>query len=221
MKSFLKKFFLILFLVIFIAVAYFVYLNKQADSISKGEQIPRYDSVKSALFVVDIQEATTGKVSITDEYIQQSDSLIEKINNIIKHSENKNIPIIYIYTETDSWFIHLLNNTMKKGSIGTQIDSRLLRVSDYILPKEKKDAFSNPSLDIILRKNEISRLYIVGLDAAYCVKNTISAALNRGFEVLVIEDALISETKALKEEMIQYFKNNGVKIIRTFEYYGD
>jgi ABC-type polysaccharide/polyol phosphate export permease len=63
--------------------------------------------------------------------------------------------------------------------------------------------------------------YIVGLDAAYCVKNTISAALNRGFEVLVIEDALISETKALKEEMIQYFKNNGVKIIRTFEYYGD
>ncbi len=218
MKSFLKRFFLILFIVILLVVAYLIYLDKQADIISKGEIISDYDTVKSVLMVIDIQEATTGKVSITEEYIQQSDMLITKINHLIQHSEKKDIPVIYIYTETDNWLINLLNSTMKKGSIGTELDSRLHQVSEHILPKEKKDSFSNPYLDKILREKEVSRLYIVGLDAAYCVKNTIIAAVSRGYKVIVIEDALISETQALKDEMINLFLQTGVKIISSNDY---
>lgn len=218
MKSFLKRFFLILLLFVIIVVLYFIYLNKEADVVTKGEPIPKYDTLKSALIVIDIQEATTGKVSITEQYIRQSDSLIKRINNIIMHSENKNIPIIYIFTETDNWLINILNSTMKKGSIGTQIDSRLNLVSKYVLSKKKKDSFSNPELDDILKKNKISRLYFVGLDAAYCVNNTISAAINRNYDVFVIKDALISETDSLKNKMIQNYKKNDVKIITTYEY---
>jgi len=107
---------------------------------------------------------------------------------------------------------------MKKGSIGTQIDSRLLIISDYILPKEKSDSFSNPHLDEILMKNKINRLYIAGLDAAYCVKNTITAAQNRGYDVVVIEDALLSKTTELKAEMIDYFRSTGVTVITSREY---
>jgi len=100
---------------------------------------------------------------------------------------------------------------MKKGSIGTQIDSRLNLVSEYVLSKEKKDSFSNPELDDILKKNKISRLYFVGLDAAYCVNNTISAAINRNYDVFVIKDALISETDSLKNKMIHNYKKMMLK----------
>jgi len=114
MKSFLKRFLLILLSFIIIMVLYFIYLNKEADIITKGEPIPKYDTLKSALIVVDIQEATTGKVSIKEQYIRQSDSLIKRINDVIMHSENKNIPIIYIFTETDNWLINILNSTNEK-----------------------------------------------------------------------------------------------------------
>ena len=109
---------------------------------------------------------------------------------------------------------------MKKGTVGTQIDSRIHLVSEYIFPKEKKDSFSNPELDNFINKHQISRLYFVGLDEAHCVKNTISAALNRGYEIFVIEDALISETEDLKKEMIEDYKKNGVKIINSSVYAG-
>jgi nicotinamidase-related amidase len=220
MKSFLKWLFLLLLISIILLVSYFIYLNKQSDIITQGEPIPQYDTLRSALLVIDIQEVTTGKVSITEEYVQQSDSLIKRTNEVIQFSQDNNIPVVYIYTQTDNWFIHLINSTMKKGTVGTQIDARVHLGSEYIFPKEKKDSFSNPELDNFMSQHQISRLYFVGLDAAHCVRNTISAGLNRGYEIFVIEDALISETEDLKKEMIEYYNKNGVKIINSSDYAG-
>jgi nicotinamidase-related amidase len=59
------------------------------------------------------------------------------------------------------------------------------------------------------------------LDAAYCVKSTILAAVNRGYDIFVIEDALLAETQAIKEEMIKLYQQNGVNIISAYEYLGN
>jgi nicotinamidase-related amidase len=58
---------------------------------------------------------------------------------------------------------------MAKGRLGAELDSRLNIASDYIQSKKKEDAFSNSDLDSILIKSEISRLFIVGLNAAHCL----------------------------------------------------
>jgi nicotinamidase-related amidase len=193
MKKILKRIFLFLISVIGISIVYFFYFNYQAGIITKGNKIPVYDNSKSALLVVDIQEATTGKLSNTDQYIQKSESLINKINEIVKIVAANNILIIYIYTESSNWFMNLLNDTMEKGSLGTKVDSRLNIVSKNILSKGKMDSFSNPDLDDILIKNKISKIYFVGLDPAYCINNTIAAAQSRGYKPYVIKDAIISE----------------------------
>jgi nicotinamidase-related amidase len=90
------------------------------------------------------------------------------------------------------------------------LDSRLSVVSENILSKEKMDAFSNAVLDDILIKNKISKIYFVGLDPAYCINNTITAAQTRGYKPYLIEDAIISETDELKNEMLEKFNQVGL-----------
>jgi len=218
MKKILKRIFLSIVSIIGIGIIYLFYYDYQAGIITSGDKIPEYDTVRSALLIVDIQEATTGKLSDTGQYIQKSESLIKKINEIIKFAEANNILIVYIYTESSSWFINLLNDTMDKGSLGTQLDSRLSVVSKNILSKEKMDAFSNAALDDILIQNKISKIHFVGLDPVYCINNTIEAARNRGYELYIIEDAIISETDDLKNEMLEKFKSSGASIIKTSEF---
>jgi len=218
MKSFLIRFLLIFILLVIIMVTYHSYLKMQEQIISTGEPIPEYDSLKSALLIIDLQEASTGRMKETEEYSPESNQYIEKINQIIKHSADKNITVIYICAITDNWFLNLLNARMKKGTIGTRLDSRLIKVSDYLLYKNKWDSFSNPELDAILKREQVSRLYIVGLDVNYCIKNTILAALNRGYDVLAIDDALRSGDQTLREQAIQELITKGVQIISSFEF---
>jgi len=199
-------------------VTYHSYLKMQEQIVSTGEPIPEYDNLKSALLVIDLQESSTGRMTETEVYSPESNQYIEKINQIIKHSADKNITVIYICAITDNWFLNLLNARMKKGTIGTRLDSRLIKVSDYLLYKNKWDSFSNPELDAILKREQVSRLYIVGLDVNYCIKNTILAALNRGYDVLAIDDALRSGDQTLREQAIQELITKGVQIISSFEF---
>jgi nicotinamidase-related amidase len=218
MKSFLIRFLLIFILLVIIMITYHSYLKKQEQIISTGEPIPEYDSLKSTLLVIDLQEASTGRMTESEEYSPESNQYIAKVNQIIKHSANQNITVIYICAITDNWLLNLLNDRMKKGTIGTRLDSRLVKVSDYLLQKNKWDSFSNPELDAILKKERVSRLYIVGLDVAYCIKNTIFAALNRGYEVYAIKDALRSGDQVLRKQVMQEFKTKGVKVITSSEF---
>jgi len=199
-------------------ITYHSYLKKQEQIVSTGEPIPEYDNLKSALLVIDLQESSTGRMSETEVYSPECNQYIEKINQIIQHSANQNITVIYICAVTDNWLLNLLNARMKKGTIGTRLDSRLIKNSDYLLEKSKWDSFSNPDLDAILKREQISRLYIVGLDVNYCIKNTILAALNRGYEVFAIDDALRSGDQTLREQAIQELITKGVQIISSFEF---
>gem|GEM_PF-1298556 len=81
--------------------------------------------------------------------------------------------------------------------------------------KNGKDSFRNTNLDSLLQKNEISSLYIAGLDAAECVNATIEAALNRNYKVFVIEDAVISKTPATMDSMMRIFMQRKVNIVTS------
>jgi nicotinamidase-related amidase len=74
------------------------------------------------------------------------------------------------------------------------------------------DAFSNPALDAFLPQNEVSRLYVTGLDAAYCVDRTIKGALNRGYKVTAVKDAIISSTAEKRDQFLKSYETEGVTL---------
>ena len=186
---------------------------------TEGTPIENYQSNNSALLVIDIQEYTTGEVSITEVFKTAADDLIRRINMITEKSAENGIPVIYIRSEISNPLINLMNNSMAVGSLGAELDRRLNILSDYVIPKEKQDAFSNSILDSILIESEISRLFVVGLDAAFCVNSTIEGARNRGYDIAVISDATISDPDSMKNFMLDEFVNRGVEILNTQEFF--
>lgn len=202
----------VLFLIVAIPAVNLFIFSHVSERISKGSLIPEYQRERSALLVIDIQEYTTGSVSQNATYKEHADELTAGINLLSARADSANIPVIYIVSEVTNPLINILNSSLAPGSEGTQLDRRLHVVSPYVLTKNKGDAFTNPELDTLLRKLEINHLYLTGLDASHCVNCTLRGAMNRGYRITVIEDAIISAPVDQKKEMIEQFEDLGAGI---------
>lgn len=219
MKKILLRSVIVLVSLILLLVIYVAYLYFDASRISKGDPIPLYGIAYSAVLVIDIQEGTTGKVSDTEYYIQKSTELIDNVNTVIMFADSLQIPVVYIRQEITNWLLNFAsNNVLAEGSPGSGIDSRVKIASNNFFPKQKMDAFSNQNLSKFFLSRQITNLFVVGLDAAYCLNRTVFAAQNRGYVVYIVEDAVISETESLKDEMMQEFKSTGMNVISLDEF---
>lgn len=212
-KKILSRLLIVIVLLLVIVGANIAFFIKNSKTISVGESIPVYNTTNCALLVIDIQEGTTGQVSRDKHYKDVSEELITYTNRIIKRAQEKGSPIIYVKSEVTNPIINLFDNSLATGTIGANLDKRLKIVSDNIISKEKQDAFSNPALDEILTQKKINKIYVVGLDAAHCVYTTMKAAINREYRVTVIEEALVSESEKIKEEMLNLYAENNIQVI--------
>ncbi|KPL09676.1 MAG: hypothetical protein AMS26_22575 [Bacteroides sp. SM23_62] len=217
-KKILFRSLLAVILIIGVLIINLIVAGKRASIVTEGTAIEKYNSDNAALLVIDIQEGTTGEVSGIDGYKRAADDLIQRINTITEKSDENGILVIYIRNAITNPLINLLNNSMAKGRLGSELDRRLNIASDHVFSKKKEDAFSNPNLDSILIKNEISRLFVVGLDAVYCVNSTIEGARNRGYSIAVISDAIISDPDSMKYQMLERFVSRGVETLSTEEF---
>ena len=217
-KGFVKKFALgvmgVVILFIIVLFVNFKIFEKNFSSVSSGQPIENYSERKAALLVVDIQEGTTGDGSKSPFYQEHSDRLIEKINRVSDIFENSNFLILYIRSEISNPLINLLDNSYAKGSLGTEFDKRLKLDLGLKIVKTGNDSFLNTTLDEILISNRINDLYIVGLDAAYCINITSEAAQNRNYRIHLIKEAILSESEAMKDSMMINFRNRGIEILR-------
>lgn len=203
--------------VLVLVINYFIF-QMTTTEISRGKPIVQKDSIRQALLVIDIQEGLTGKSSTDDVFIEKAEELISVVNQITDASTGRNIPVIYVKNEISNPLINVLNNSMAKGSSGAELDSRLHVVSQYVINKDKGDAFSNALLDSILLRHDINTLVFVGLDLAQCVKSTISAAVNRNYRICLISDALVTNPDSLKNGILENFKQSGCQILTGNEY---
>jgi nicotinamidase/pyrazinamidase len=203
----------IMILFILIVFINLIITEYHGSAVTKGLPIENYTNPKSALLVIDIQEATTGHLSMIPFYQMNSDELIKNMNRVIDSCNNHNILIIHIRNEISDPLINLINSSYAKGSLGSQFDERIKRTSGLEVIKRAKDSFKNTNLDSILTRNKISNLYIVGLDATECVNATVEASHNRNYNVNIIEEAILSKTTELKDSMLVVFKDRGVNVL--------
>ena len=214
MKKFFRRLLFWFGISILFFVAYFVYVVDDALSVSNGFRLPDYEKQKIALVIIDVQEGTTGMHAKEQYYIDQAPGLIENINEVISVAYENDVPIIYIQQQTENWLLNWGDDyAMAPGSPGVTIDGRLKIVSLTHFTKRKSDAFSNYEFETYLQTLQINRLIITGMDIAYCAGKTSYAAMNRGYEVYIVEDAVISENSELKNEKIAELRADGANII--------
>ena len=105
-------------------------------------------------------------------------------------------------------------NTAIKGTFGHQLYKIKPQKGYKTIIKNFFDGFYHTELDEYLKKNGIENIYLCGINTDVCIFHTSISAMNRGYNVHIIESATVGTSKENKKIFLDYLeKFVGVKVI--------
>ena len=182
---------------------------------TKGSMIPKYESPKTVLLVLDMQEDFLGdnaKMPINKEQIP---AITAVVNSLIDEFERNGQQIIYVKSEFPK---NALGNRIRhhaaiEGSPGTNIYGKIRISGKAIFSKKEPDAFSNPEFEKYLAANQVSQLVITGVYADQCVLYTTLGALNRKYQVKFVRNGVGSSSEKAVIKACETVKKRGAEVI--------
>ena len=157
----------------------------------------------SALVVIDLQN------DITKNYKE----IIAKVNEAIDWAEQKELWIVYIQHNN----LSAGTRTFKPGTRGAELVPELNVVSDHIFTKSKSNALTSEAFTAFIQEHGISEFYVVGADAAACIKSTCYNMTKSGYTVHVLSDCITSYDKKKLPELLAYYESKDCKILSLQE----
>ena len=153
----------------------------------------------SALVVIDLQN------DITKNYKE----IIAKVNEAIDWAEQKELWIVYIKHNN----LSAGTRTFKPSTRGAELVPELNVVSDHIFTKVKGNALTSEAFAAFIQEHEISEFYVVGEDAAACIKSTCDNMAKSGYTVHVLSDCITSYDKKKLPELLAYYASKGCSVV--------
>ena len=163
----------------------------------------------TALIVVDIQNdycADDGKVALERKFdltpVQKSIPVLIRFLDVAREY---NVPIIFTRMIEDHRYMKtnakIKFQTSKKGldlctpnTYGFEYYQVKPQKGDFEITKKTYDAFSNATLEKILKRKKIKNIILVGAYTAVCVDATLRSAFTKGYNIVVPRD-LVSMPK--------------------------
>ncbi len=128
----------------------------------------------SALIVIDVQ------VNVVAEAFERDQKIANMVDAVNK-ARAASIPVIWVRHSEESLPLH---------SDGWQIVPELVpAASEEIIEKTYRSTFEATNLEDVLASKKIGHLFVCGAESNNCVRHTSMAALERGYDVTLIEDA--------------------------------
>ena len=158
-----------------------------------------YNMKNSALVVIDLQN------DITKNYKE----IIAKVNEAVDWAEQKELWIVYIQHNN----LSAGTRTFKPGTRGAELVPELNVVSDHIFTKVKSNALTSEAFTSFIQECGISEFYVVGADAAACIKSTCYNMTKSGYTVHVLSDCITSYDKKKLPEMLAYYASKGCSVV--------
>lgn len=132
------------------------------------------DRSRSALIVIDVQVGVVGSAWRRDE-------VIANINAAVAKARLVGTPVVWVQ-HSDDW--------MTIGSDDWQLAPELQPLDgEPIIHKKFRSSFEETNLAEVLEQLAVGHVYICGSESDNCVRHTSHAALEKGFDVTLIEDA--------------------------------
>ncbi len=133
-----------------------------------------FDRSGTALLVIDVQAGVVG-----DAY--QRHEVVANINTAIAKARAASVPVIWVQ-HADEW--------MAIDSDDWQLVTELVPVDgDSFIRKSYKSSFESTNLDDVLAELGVGHLVITGAQSDNCVRHTTHAALERGYDITLVQDA--------------------------------
>ena len=156
-----------------------------------------------ALVVIDLQN------DITKNYRE----IIENVNAAIDWAVQKELWVVYIQHNN----LSAGTRTFKPGTHGAELVPEMKVVSDHIFTKAKSNALTSEAFATFIQERGISEFYVVGADAAACIKSTCYNMRKSGYAVHVLSDCITSYDKKKLPELLAYYESKGCEVLTLRE----
>lgn len=185
---------------------------------TKGERVDISSRPNLALLVIDVQEDFTsvgGKYGWDDSYLKARLRAIEIMADKAKKADIPVVAIRHVYrTPLIRLMIRLFGEGRGiPGSKGLGLSPDLSISPDFEVVKGASDSFSSPELEGHLAANRVGTLLLTGLDGCYCVQATANGALNRGYRVEIVQEAVLSRDEAAWRRHAEALEGRGAILI--------
>ena len=163
---------------------------------------------RKALLIMDVQQDFVEAKGLYTLPRATTDRLIDKINRIAQAAKEDGAVIVYIQQEFKRPLAKLarwiaLGRRLGNAACKKRLDPRVEATAGYFLSTEFANAFSNPRLDKFLRSRQVDQVVMVGIDGAVSINRTAKTALQHGYSVLFIEDAIASACGSRWQRMVE------------------
>lgn len=153
----------------------------------------------SALVVINLQN------DITKNYKE----IITKVNEAIDWAEQKELWIVYIQHNN----LSAGTRTFKPGTRGAELVPELNVASNHVFTKLKSNALTSEAFTAFIQEHSIIEFYVVGADAAACIKSTCYNMTKSGYTVHVLSDCITSYNKKKLPELLAYYESKGCSVM--------
>ncbi len=143
--------------------------------------------MKTALIVIDVQ-----KYFVNEE----TKNLPQRIGNFIEKSSFDYVLFTQLINSKDSNFVRLLNWNKCFKSPDIDIHPLLLRfiTKGNLFQKTSFSIFKSRKLTEFLKKHNITKLLLCGIDTESCILASAFDAFDQGYDVRVLEDLSFSHS---------------------------
>jgi nicotinamidase/pyrazinamidase len=183
---------------------------------------------KRALLVVDVQNDFCPGGTLA---VAEGDQVVAPLNELIEEFLERGEPVFksrdwhpaktkHFAAYGGTWPVHCVQNTTGAEFHPDLIDDIHIRVvSKGVGDTDCYSAFDETDLALQLRRLAVEEVWIGGLTTDYCVKTTVLDALQEGFSVKVVENAIrpVNVNPGDGERAIAEMRNAGAEIVKGLE----
>ena len=181
-----------------------------------------FSPARAALLVVDMQNAychPAGALAQAGANVNPMQAVIPNVKELIRICRHAGIPVMWTIMEQYAEDARRRSRTVPahlqerrslplslKGSWDAEIVEELrgeVAQADHIIRKQEYSAFYNTNLELLLRILDVRYLLISGVASNVCVESTVRDAFFRGFEVVLVENAIACSFPDLHEATLK------------------
>lgn len=209
---------IVLALIAGLALLFALYVLRNMFLPTRGKKIAGYPSPSRALLVMDIQESGGSRQGTPAPLPANTPfgKMILSVNRLIECFDHAGLEVAYVRQVFSSSLITRLHGgRILAGRMEPRICRWVNVVNSNDFAKNRTDAFSNRQLEQFLIDRQVDELFLVGLDAAFCVYYTALGALNRGYRVTVVTDAVM--TGRDMDRVVSRYHQKGISVMNSRE----
>lgn len=171
----------------------------------------------AALIVIDMQN--DGLIHPKSANRGRNDDLIQRVQQCIMQAKENGLPVVNVlHTFKNTVLNRLFKQRFISGTEGAKLHPDVFGTMmwDLEIGKSVGSAFSNPELECFLQSKVIQHLYIVGLDAKFCVQATAKEAVQNGYETVILTDLVLTHNKEQEmPKLIKQYEMAGILVDKS------